>query len=145
MDIRILIDKHLGNAKLIINAGLKLLRAHTRNAAVRLLILWDLYVSFASFAPIGQPQNIPQTTIKGIFSLKLDLASFLIKEKGIENALVYNNIELIIVYGSSVGRIVNNQRLSPLRAYSLVIFILASIKKNIKSIENVIKFFFIIL
>ena len=39
MDIRILIDNKLGNAKLIINEGLKLLRAHIRKVAVLLLIL----------------------------------------------------------------------------------------------------------
>ena len=144
MDIRILIDKALGNAKFIINAGLKQLKAHTINEAVRLLILWHLYESFASFAPIGHPQNIPHMTIKGMFSLKVDFVIFLVIEKSLEKELVHSRSELIIVKGSNVGKIVNNQRLSPLRAYSLVIFILASIKKNIKSIKNDIKFFFII-
>ena len=83
-------------------------------------------------------------TIKGMFSLKVDFVIFLVIEKSLEKELVHSRSELIIVKGSNVGKIVNNQRLSPLRAYSLVIFILASIKKNIKSIKNDIKFFFII-
>ena len=140
----ILIPIGLGSAKFIIKAGLKLLNEYIRNMAVCLLILRELYVSFVNLAPTGQPQNILHTIIKGIFSLKFCFVILFMKQSGIVNASMFIKIELIIEKGSNVGKMVNNQRFSPLRAYSLVIFILASIKKNIKSIENVIKFFFII-
>mgnify|MGYP003309364705 CR=1 FL=1 len=101
-------------------------------------------MSFANLALIGQPQNKPHIMIKGICSLKFIFVIFFIRMRGFEKTSMFIKIELIIEKGSNVGKMVNNQRVSPLRAYSLVIFILASIKKKIKSIKNVIKFFFII-
>lgn len=94
---------------------------------------------------MGQPQKRPHITIKGICSLKFVLVIFFIIPRGFENASMCNRIELIIVKGSNVGNTENTQRLSPFKAYSLAIFILANIKKKIKRIKNVIKFFFIIL
>ena len=111
-----LMDKLVGSAKFIINAGLKLLKEHSRNVAVLQDIFFCLYVSADSFAPMGQPQKRPHITIKGIYSLKLVLVKFLIIPRGFENAPMFSRIELIIVNGSNVGKTENNQRLSPIRA-----------------------------
>lgn len=111
-----LMDKLVGRAKFIINAGLKLLKEHSRNVAVLQDIFFCLYVSADSFAPMGQPQKRPHITIKGIYSLKLVLVKFLIIPRGFENAPMFSRIELIIVNGSNVGKTENNQRLSPIRA-----------------------------
>lgn len=111
-----LMDKLVGRAKFIINAGLKLLKEHSRNVAVLQVILFCLYVSADSFAPMGQPQKRPHIMIKGIYSLKFVLVNFLIIPRGFENAPMFSRIELIIVNGSNVGKTENNQRLSPIRA-----------------------------
>ena len=115
-NIRSLMGKLIGKAKFIINAGLKLLKEHSRNVAVLQDIFFCLYVSADSFAPMGQPQKRPHITIKGIYSLKLVLVKFLIIPRGFENAPMFSRIELIIVNGSNVGKTENNQRLSPIRA-----------------------------
>lgn len=143
--MRCMIGKHVGSAKFNINAGLSDVKELIKNVDVFLLILPSLYVSTDSFAPIGQPQNSPHIAIKGIYSLKCVCESFLIVLRGFVNASICNKIELIIVKGSNVGKTANSHRLRPFNAYALVISILASIKKKIKSIENVVKFFFIIL
>ena len=114
--IFMLMDKLEGRAKLIINAGLKLLKEHSRNVAVLLDIFFCLYVSADSFAPMGQPQKRPHITIKGICSLKFDLVNFFKILRGFENASMCNRMELIIVNGSNVGKTENNQRFKPFRA-----------------------------
>lgn len=96
-NIRSLMGKLIGKAKFIINAGLNELKEHNKNTAVLLLILLSLYVSVDSFAPMGQPQNIPHITIKGMCSLKFAFVSFLIMPSGFENASMRNKIALIIV------------------------------------------------
>ena len=115
-NIRSLMGKLIGKAKFIINAGLNELNEHNKNTAVLLLILLSLYVSAESFAPMGQPQNSPHITIKGMCSLKFAFVSFLIMPSGFENASMRNKIVLIIVYGSNVGKTENSQRLSPFSA-----------------------------
>ena len=108
--------KLIGKAKFIINAGLNELNEHNKNKAVLLLILLSLYVSAESFAPMGQPQNSPHITIKEMCSLNFTFVSFFIIPSGFENASICNKIELIIVYGSNVGKTENSQRLSPFSA-----------------------------
>ena len=139
--IRVWVFITLGSAKLIMNAGLKLFKAHDRKVAVCLFILLAIYASFANFAPIGQPQNIPHMIIKTTFSLNDNLVIRLNKKRGLEKAFVYSNNELIIVNGSREGKIVNNHRLRPFNAYILVRSIFANIKKNIKNNEKAKRLF----